>query len=380
MFDMLHFVGPDLADLESVLQDWKHHHPGLGVFVILPEAQQDSVAQVQAVFNRLDTPLMGAIFPALVTDHGFVTEGAWLLGFAQCPAHFLVAELASHGSKRLTQAARAALHDQAARTSQSAELPTLFMVFDAMVPNISSMLDDVHAQLSPHPLYSGVNAGSETFQPMPCLFDNHHLVSNGVLGWVAPSGSHPVARHAYPVSKSLMQATSAEGNRIVTIDGQTAFDVYQRVVQEEYGISLTRYNFYTLAVHFPFGVVTAIDVLVRIPVGLGDDGSLVCVGEIPPSSMLRLLRAPTLETSYCVSDLSTLLPQPRSAENALLSFYCAGRRMHFGGAASRELEMLKQETQCSTLCGALSLGEIDSLEDFNFPRFHNAALVCAWQR
>jgi hypothetical protein len=26
--------------------------------------------------------------------------------------------------------------------------------------------------------------------------------------------------------------------------------------------------------------------------------------------------------------------------------------------------------------GALSLGEIDSLEDLSFPRFHNAAIVC----
>jgi len=40
---------------------------------------------------------------------------------------------------------------------------------------------------------------------------------------------------------------------------------------------------------------------------------------------------------------------------------------------------LKTRSGSSQLFGALSLGEMDSLEEFNFPRFHNAALVCLAQ-
>ena len=50
--------------------------------------------------------------------------------------------------------------------------------------------------------------------------------------------------------------------------------------------------------------------------------------------------------------------------------------MHFGAQAADELAALHSETGAQALFGALSLGEIDCSNDFDFPRFHNAALVC----
>lgn len=118
--------------------------------------------------------------------------------------------------------------------------------------------------------------------------------------------------------------------------------------------------------------------LVRIPVAFTDDGALVCVGEIPPNNRLRLLRAPDLERSHCVTQVAQALDPLGSgaARNPLLTFYCAGRRMHFGADAAREIAQLKAATQSPCIFGALSLGEIDSLEDLSLPRFHNAAIVC----
>lgn len=164
----------------------------------------------------------------------------------------------------------------------------------------------------------------------------------------------------------------------MTIDNLPAFDVYQHIVGEQFGVILTNENFYEHAVHFPFGLVTATDILVRIPVALGDDGSLICAGEIAPDSMLRLLRAPALDESGCAADISKDLKTLNESESdcSLLTFYCAGRRLHFGEDAATELLQIRSETQCSQLYGALSLGEIDTSAELNFPRFHNAAVVC----
>ena len=60
----------------------------------------------------------------------------------------------------------------------------------------------------------------------------------------------------------------------------------------------------------------------------------------------------------------------------LLTFYCAGRRMHFGAAASDELGRLAATTGVGALAGALSLGEITTSAEFGIPEFHNAAIVC----
>jgi hypothetical protein len=376
MFIDQRLIALETAAVAELLQQWRSRWPGMGVLVLVPEAQKQHVPALQATCSQFGVPMYGAIFPALVTDTGFTTEGVWLLCLEDMPPCFLVESVADIGSQKLPQAVRHAMQKTAASPTTQPP-PTLFMIFDGMVPNIATLLDDLHGDLDDAVVYSGVNAGSETFSPMPCLFDTHRLVGDGVLGLLLPAECRPVVKHGYPVSQRIMSATSTVGNRIDMIDGQNAFKVYQQVIQAEYGVALTRDNFYDHAVHFPFGVITAVDVLVRIPVALAEDGSLLCVGEVPPNTMLRLLRAPDLSTSDCVDKVQSALKLRGSAAGgALLTFYCAGRRMHFGDAAASELVLLKRATAASCLCGALTLGEIDSMEDLDIPRFHNAALVC----
>lgn len=66
------------------------------------------------------------------------------------------------------------------------------------------------------------------------------------------------------------------------------------------------------------------------------------------------------------------------AGRPLTAFYCAGRRMHFGEDTALELAQLASSCQASTLRGALTLGELDTIDaqGLLFPRFHNAAIVC----
>lgn len=361
--------------VDAVLQDWHTRWPKLGVLLLLPEAEKDSVPVLQEVFLQRNIPMLGAIFPALLTEQGFSNQGVWLLGFAEMPVHFLLDGLNDGDSSRMSQAASQLLELNAA-DNQS---PALFLIFDGMLPNIASLLNLLHADIGDRANCIGVNAGSETFQPMPCLFDQQQLIGEGVLGLLLPETRGMAVEHGYPVAKSLMNATSTVGNRIDTIDHRPAFEVYQEVILAEYGITLTRDNFYEHAVHFPFGLVTMLDVLVRIPVGVTEDGALFCVGEVPPNTRLKLLRAPELEKSDCIGKICRVLDQPagRLRDHPLLTFYCAGRRMHFGERAREELAQLQSTSQSSCLFGALTLGEIDSIEELNLtPRFHNAAVVC----
>jgi hypothetical protein len=227
--------------------------------------------------------------------------------------------------------------------------------------------------------YAGVNAGSETFQPMPCLFDDTRVVGHGVLVLLLPDAERTLLEHGYPVPERVMTATSTVGNCIQSIDWRPAFDVYQAIIGEEYGIALTRENFYQYAVHFPVGILRASDdVVVRIPVALGDNGALVCIGEVPENAVLTLLRAPSADAGQCIGRLAVGLGGQDQALNGrdLLAFYCAGRRMHLGESALTELQFLQARTGVATLGGALSLGEIGSTHAWGYPMFHNATLVC----
>jgi len=50
--------------------------------------------------------------------------------------------------------------------------------------------------------------------------------------------------------------------------------------------------------------------------------------------------------------------------------------MHFGERAIDEVVRLDAGMPSPGLCGALSLGEIDTEEVLGLPRFHNACVVC----
>ena len=163
----------------------------------------------------MDWPCWGAIFPALVNGDEFVSEGAWLLHFDRMPPHFLLPAINADGGSavsRLVRAVREGLLDCPAKAAK----PTLFLIFDAMVPNVASILEGIYLELSNRVEYAGVNAGSETFQPMPCLFDEARVIGDGVLGLLLPGGMAPVLAHGFAQPDQAMKPPATAVARLMT--------------------------------------------------------------------------------------------------------------------------------------------------------------------
>lgn len=361
-----------------MLDEWHGAHPGMGVLALLPEAEKDGVALLQQACRQRGIRLAGGIFPALTEGAAFREQGCWLLCLENMPYLALHENLPADAGGAAEAAAGIAAGIKTWLNGSQQQV-TLFMLFDAMVPIISSLLDELYLQLANRVHYAGANAGSETFQPMPCLFDDERLVQNGVLTLLLVPHRGAILEHGYLVPAQTMTATSTEGNRIVQIDWRPAFEVYRELVQAQFDVEINRENFYQYAVHFPFGILRANhNVVVRIPVALGDDGSLFCVGEVPPHSVLALLEAPNVDSEQTLQVLLDGLDELNGelAGSELLLFYCAGRRMHLGlDAATAELRKLEQRSGAAQIAGALSLGEIGGSTLWGYPLFHNATLV-----
>lgn len=370
---------PSLDDeaIETLLDSWKTTYPLMGVFALLPEAEQGGVEWLQSVCARYKVTLAGAVFPALVENGEFRTQGLWLLRFDSMP-YIALHENLPHDAVGAARVAEQIGIQIRAQINDNPQV-TLFLLFDALVPNISTMLDELYLQLANRVHYVGANAGSETFQPMPCLFDNARTIQNGVLLMLLQPHLGAMLAHGYCVPPKMISATSTEGNCIRQIDWRPAFEVYQELVQAQSGVEVTRENFYQHAVHFPFGIIRANhEVLVRIPVALEEDGSLFCVGEVPANAVLTLLEAPKIDSQHTLQTLVQGLTglNGELAGSELLLFYCAGRRLHLGlEAASNELRQFAKLTRATSIAGALSLGEIGSSLQWGYPLFHNAALV-----
>jgi hypothetical protein len=188
-----------------------------------------------------------------------------------------------------------------------------------------------------------------------------------------------VLEHGYRMPDKLITATSTDGNRIIQIDWRPAFEVYQTLARTLHHVEITAESFYRFGVHYPFGIVRANgNLLVRIPVALEPDGSLFCVGEVPPHSVLTLLAAPLVDSAKTIERVARGLRELAPGATDVLAFYCAGRKLHVGDpAAEQELRDLAGRTEARRVGGALSLGEIGTMGVGSYPLFHNATIVAA---
>jgi hypothetical protein len=379
---MCFFPKVEEAALSATIAQWKQKFPKCGVFALLAEADKQDLGTLQRCCINSDLELIGGIFPALIYQSEFSTQGVWLLCLEEMPYWSLLGDLPTQRQdvQSMVEAVALTIRGQLDEASHY----TLFMLFDAMVPNISSLLDELYLRLANRVHYAGCNAGSESFQPMPCLFDARRVVPNGVLLMLLKAHHGAILEHGYHAPAQQVYATSTVGNCISQIDWRPAFEVYQEMVQQQYQVQITAENFYQHAVHFPFGIVRANHhVVVRIPVMLGADGSLFCVGEVAPNSVLTLLESPKVDSQETLRVLIAGLKalNGECAGDELLLFYCAGRRMHLGVAdACVELNRFAQSCQAAQISGALSLGEIGGSTVHGYPLFHNATLVATrWQ-
>jgi len=361
--------------VDDIISHWRETFPAFSVLALLPEAEAAAVPVLQQSCTRAGIALAGAIFPALLLETGGVKKGAILLPLVGAPAPLLVEDVAHAEAVEPLAARLAGFVDDL--LGESEEEATLFCVFDALVPNIATHLDAWYLALADRVHYAGVNAGSERFVRIDCLFDNARSIAGGVLLQLLPGHAGAALEHGFDVPEQVTTATSATGNRVVQIDWRSALEVYRETMAAQYGVAIDRDNFYNYAVHFPFGILRADGtVLVRIPVALDEAGGIVCVGEIPPNSVLTLLdarsgagRAPAL-LAMDLADMKT------GSTHNLVTFYCAGRRMHMGEAGmKRELAELARLTGHPRLYGALSLGEIGASSSGGYPLFHNATVV-----
>jgi hypothetical protein len=337
------------------------------LLAFVAEADAAGIPELQASCRDRGLPLAGALFPALVGHEGFLDHGVWLVVVPGARRVFLDALPEDTDAAADLISAGAAPH-------LADEPPILFSVFDACTPNVASILEALYLRLSDGVRYLGACAGSESFQPVPCLFDERRFFGGGALCVLLPREMRSALSHGYGVPDDDLTATATAGNRIRSINWSNAFEVYRDRVHRA-GFAIDRTNFYQHAVHFPFGLLLGNGrAVVRIPVSLADDGTIAFAGEVPNSALLGMLTPPAAGSPETVAYIREALgAAPAGAP--LLTFYCAGRRLHLGDAAAAEVRALGGATG-EALVGALSLGEIGSFEGSSYPYFHNGAVLC----
>lgn len=267
----------------------------------------------------------------------------------------LVADWPQHEYRIFSGKSRAPLPGE--RTASGAEAAHFAIVHgDPNTADMPALVEDMAAKVASGFLVGGLSsARSRTVQ----IADE---VLSGGLSGVVVSAAVPIVTQLTQGCAPLEQRhriTAADGNIILSIDDRPALDVYLEVVGETLARNLNRAAHLYL-VGLPVSGSDTGDYLVRNVVGIDPKSKLIAIGAEVESGMPLLFCRRDREAAR--ADMRRMLERAASqlgrAPRGGIYVSCVARGEHMFGAASAEVQMIRDRLGDFPLAGFFANGEI----------------------
>ncbi|MBC8490364.1 MAG: FIST C-terminal domain-containing protein [Bacteroidetes bacterium] len=249
---------------------------------------------------------------------------------------------------------------------------TMFVLVDGFSKRISALVDSLFNVFGLEVNYIGGGAGSLSMKQKPCLFTNGGLVSDSAVLALLDIESGVGVSHGWKEIGGPYKVTSSDRTIINSLDWKPAFEVYREVVERHSKQLFTKDNFFDIAKCYPFGISKlGTEKIVRDPFIIGENNSLVCVGEVPEEVFVHILNG---DTSSLVNAAEKALMlgeeafHAKTSNKTILFMDCISRVLFLEDKFVDELKAVYNEK--FQLIGALTIGEIansgkDYLEFYN---------------
>lgn len=345
-------TGTTVDDLAAAIERClEQYRDAKGLLLFAADGNAYDSDQLDTLLRAQRLPVAGGLFPQIIYgDHNY-ERGAIVVAVDHEPVVTVVEGLNDESIDHTTLLGdSAALH---------ADATTMFVFVDGMARRIGALVAALFDSFGLEINYLGGGAGSLSLKPTRCIMTNRGLIANAavLLSIDAPSGIG--VRHGWNYLAGPLKVTEAVGNEIISLDWRPAYQVYREIVEQHSSHTLTKDQFFDGAKSYPFGINRLeAEYVVRDPIMVGPNDSLVCVGEVPVDSLVDVLTG-DVESLTAAAGLAAT--EARSAigfadPDATVFVDCISRVLFLADRFRRELESVQPED--STMFGALTLGEI----------------------
>ena len=347
--------------------------PGHVLCVSLAEQGCPDLDDVVAALRPLDVPFFGGMFPRLIHDARQRERGALLFALPSCCDPLLIPGL---------QARDFDLPEFAGIAGAPEGSHTAVVYVDGLAKNVSRLLAELHGRLGNSVNYIGGGAGSLTLEQRPCVFTRDGAFQDAAVVTFVDLFSRLGVRHGWQRHAGPVVATRTRGNVICELNWRPACEVYREAVEPLLDEPLTAENFFACSAAFPFGIYKeGREDVVRDPIAVGENGELVCVGEVPENAVLNLLRGERSDLLGAAAQAGRdLRVHGAIRAHSSLVIDCISRTMFLGDEFERELATISEHIgsidAALDVQGALTIGEISSQGD-GFVDFLNKTIVAA---
>jgi hypothetical protein len=345
-----------LAAIEQMAPD-----PTDTIMLLYSEHETTEIPLLVAALNERKISFFGAIFPGLIYGSERKNNGCIIQKFHTLHPPFLTTGISSAEFNGFPNQAPINVPPKG----------TAIILLDGLTPNIHIFLEKLNDLLGEQCNFIGAGAGSINLQQQPCVFCSEGFKADAAVVCVVSQQAKLGVRHGWVQLAGPLVATKTSGNTIFRLNWEPAIDVYRKIVEQDCGKFLTSENFGCIAQGYPFGIFREKDDdIVRDPLAIGENGEIICIGEVPTNTVLHVLKGfpDQLLTAAkeAMLDCAGGDPLPINAERTFV-VDCITRTLFLDSEFSTEMNtirenlLINQESQ--EPFGVLSLGEISSYGD-----------------
>jgi hypothetical protein len=322
-------------------------------------------------------PLIGCTSAGAISTWGPLRQSVIVIGLRGPNVSFVTG--VAHGISKDPEAAGRRLA-QDLKAGEPETIRTAMIFPDGLAPNASALLRGLQGGLGPSVPVVGGTAGDDFYFQRTFQYFDDDILTDSVPG-VLCCGEIAVGvgvRHGWVPLGRARQVTKVSGEVIRELDGKPAIAIYERYLGAKRS-TLRKKPLAHLAMSYPLGVETDSQrgCLLRSPIRMAEDGSLVCTGELKEGSWVRLM------IGGFESALSAAAEAAKQAAEAIgrnrfkgaLVFASGGRQKMLGSECQGEIDIIRDSLGGVgvRLAGFYGYGELAPVGIDN--SYHNDSVV-----
>jgi hypothetical protein len=187
------------------------------------------------------------------------------------------------------------------------------------------------------------------------------------------------ARHGWKVASPPLRVTQSDAAHVVSLNAAPAIEAFEEHA-ESVAQRFDRGDPMPFFLHNIVGVEAAGGYKLRVPLGVAEDGGIVCAAEVPAGATAHIMSTSDESAAEAgaaaARDAMAQVSREGGVPKAALFFDCVATRLRLGRAFEDELNAVSAELGGLPFAGFNSYGQIVRSEG-QFSGFHNCtAVVC----
>lgn len=263
--------------------------------------------------------------------------------------------------------------------SQNHQFRSALVLTDALAGHADDLVDELTIATAGKYQFFGGGAGDNAQFRRTEVFCGDEALTDAAVALEILSDK-PIGvgvGHGWEPASAPLRVTQAEGMSVVGLNGLPAVEAFARHA-EGTGQSFDRSQPLPFFLHNILGIDTGSGYRLRVPLSIGQDGSVSCAAEIPTGATVHLMRttsASAVEAAARATKAALSALGGHRAQVALF-FDCVATRLRMGEVFGLELDSLAKGLGDAEYVGCNTHGQIARAPG-QFGGFHNCtAVVC----